>query len=103
MVIKAGMLNLSKIFKVSLIFSVLLYMGYNIFYGNRGVIALIQYDNKYTKVLEELEEAKSERLLLEHKVKLLKSSSLDLDMLEETAKKKLSLIKKDEIMVYTPN
>jgi cell division protein FtsB len=93
--------NLGKVLKIFLLFAVVSYLSYHIFYGNRGLFALIQYDNKYQQILNDLENLRAERIGLEHKVKLLKTSSLDLDVLEELAKEKLSLIKENEIVLYT--
>ena len=87
-----------KIFFVLLIFS---YIIYHIVYGDRGVISLLSYSAKSQKTLNELESVKIERQKLQQKVKLLKTDSLDTDMLEEQAKRTLSVSKTNEILINT--
>jgi cell division protein FtsB len=79
-------------------------LGYFIFhsvYGNRGFIAYFKLNQQLEKVQNDLNEAKAERVELEHKVQLLRSDSLDKDMLDEQARKTLGVGKQEE-MIFVP-
>ena len=67
--------------------------------GERGL-------RRYLHLRQEIEYAEQvaakysqEKALLEEKIKLMSSSSLDLDMLDERARKVLNLVKKDEFVI----
>ena len=92
-------LKLGKILKIAAILLIFSYVLYHIVYGDRGVISLLQYTGKYQKTLSELEAAKLERQKLQHKVGLLKTDSIDVDLLEEQAKRSLSVSRENEIMI----
>lgn len=74
-----------------ILLSVLLYFVFHAIYGNRGILAYFNLNQKIEKAEKELEEIRAERLELKHKVKLLKSDSLDPDMLDEQVRKNLGV------------
>lgn len=83
-------------------FVILLVLGYFIFhavYGQRGILSYFKMSKNLESSIEELENLKSERLSIEHKVNLLKSGSLDLDALDEEARKILGYAKENEVVV----
>lgn len=80
--------------------SLILYFIYHSLSGERGIISLVKLRNTYSTLQEKLEKIRGERLNIEHKVNLLRSKSLDLDLLEERAKKILSYSKDNEIIYY---
>lgn len=83
-----------------ILISVLLYFVFHAIYGNRGILAYFNLQQKIDKAEEELENIRAERLEMEHKVKSLKSESLDPDMLDEHARKSLGVAgKKEEAFV----
>lgn len=76
--------------------SVLLYFIFHAIYGERGILAYFNLNQKIEKAEEELENIKAERLEIEHKVKSLKPESLDPDMLDEQVRKNLGVAGKQE-------
>ena len=64
--------------------------------GGRGILAYFKLNSQIATLTSELELARIERLNIEHKSNLLKSSSLDLDLLEEQAKTILGYAKPHE-------
>lgn len=79
--------------------SLICYFSYHIVSGSRGILAYFKLNSQLSELQTQLEEARSERLGLEQKTNLLKSSSLDLDLLEEQAKSILSFAKSTETLL----
>lgn len=79
--------------------SIIAYFAYHMFSGGRGIAALISLNSQISSIHNELELVRMERLQLEHSSNLLKSESLDLDLLEEQAKKVLGYAKPQEIVI----
>ncbi|MDX2050009.1 MAG: septum formation initiator family protein [Rickettsiaceae bacterium] len=78
---------------------VFLYFSYHTIYGNRGILAKYEIQKLIDESSAELDKLRSERIKLEHKVKLLRPDSLDKDMLEEQAKKILGIAKDNEEVI----
>ena len=69
--------------------------------GGRGILAYLTLNSQISTLHADLDLIRAERLNLEHKVNLLKSDSLDLDLVEEQAKIVLGYAKKNEqIFIY---
>lgn len=84
---------------ITLVFVLLLgYFSYHAVSGDRGLLALMQLSQKVEEAKKELDQTNAERLKLEHKVSLLKDESLDLDLLDEQARKLLGYVGKDEVI-----
>lgn len=79
------------------------YFGYHIINGDRGVFALLKLNNQINSLTSELETTRVERLSLERKANLLKSNSLDLDLLEEQVKNILGYAKPQEHILIDDN
>lgn len=91
-----------KKLSLSVIFLLLLsYILFHAFYGQRGIVSYFKLTNELELKLAELERLQSKHLQLEHQVKLLRSESLDLDMLDEVARKTLGLAKPTELIITT--
>lgn len=85
-----------------LLFALLIYFIFHAIAGNRGVIAYLRLYDSIEKLEDEVKTLKAERIELEHKVNLLKSS-IDLDMLDEQARRVLGVAKDDEkVFVVQP-
>ena len=67
--------------------------------GGRGMLAYLKLSSEISSVQSELELVRMERLDIEHSANLLKSESLDLDLLEEQAKRILGYAKPREIVL----
>jgi cell division protein FtsB len=76
------------------------YFGYHLTAGERGVLAWIRLDDALAVAKAELELRATERAAIEHDVGLMRPESLDLDMLDEQARKTLGYIREDEVVIY---
>jgi cell division protein FtsB len=81
-------------------FSVMFYLGFHAFSGERGLFALYSETRRLEELKTELVEVKAQREALAHKVKLLSSNSLDLDMLDEQARFILGKVGRNEIVYF---
>lgn len=89
-----------KSFFTALLFSgIIFYFCYHMISGGRGILAYFKLNSQMLALESELETTRAERLTIEHKSNLLKSNSLDLDLLEEQAKRVLGYAKPKEILV----
>jgi cell division protein FtsB len=84
-----------------LIVFAIFYLGFHAVSGDRGLYALFRETRKLDTLKVQLEEVRSQRLTLEHKVKLLSGQSLDLDMLDEQVRRILGLTGNDEIVYFS--
>ena len=62
------------------------YFGVNAYTGSRGLRARQDIDQRIAALTHQIDEAKAERTQWERRVALLKSDSLDADMLDERAR-----------------
>lgn len=83
--------------------SMVAYFSYHMLSGGRGIIAYFKLSNEITQLYTELETIRAERINLEHKANLLKSKSLDIDLLEERAKEVLGYAKPQETLYISSN
>ena len=65
------------------------YFGVNAYTGNHGLRAREQIDQRIAHLTDDLAEANAERTMWERRIKLLKSDSVDPDMLDERARELL--------------
>ncbi|AIL65160.1 Septum formation initiator [Rickettsiales bacterium Ac37b] len=79
------------------------YFIYHAINGERGILAFIRLTHLTNKTNIELENVRAERIVLEHKVNLMRSESLDLDLLDEQARKILGYSDANEIVYIKPN
>lgn len=84
---------------IFLVFAVF-YIGFHAVSGERGVFALFKETRRLEALKAELVEVTSQREILEKKVRLLSSDSLDLDLLDERARIVLGLAGKNEIVYF---
>ena len=73
-----------------------MYFVYHSFSGDRGVFEFIRLNSEYDELQRKVEFTRAQRLDLEHKVNLLQTSSLDLDLLAERVRAVLSYAKPSE-------
>lgn len=99
-----SILSNNHIKKIILNIFLALLLGYFVFhciYGNKGVFAYLKVNRKLEKAYDELKLLRAERVELEHNVKLLKTESLDKDMLDEQARKVLGIAAPNEQVFNT--
>ena len=78
-----------------ILIAIFIYFVFHAIVGNRGLIAYFQLSNTMAESASTLDKLKAERLELEHKVNLLKSS-IDLDMLDQEARRVLGIAHPNE-------
>jgi cell division protein FtsB len=83
----------------SCIICVLGYFSYHIFQGERGLIAWHKLENKIKESKHRMITLKSNHDHLEHRVSLLRSDNLCLDLLNEQSRKILGFVEPNEVMV----
>jgi cell division protein FtsB len=75
------------------------YFTYHVAHGDRGLIAWWKIKHRTTLAKKIMERSDYERRTIEHRVNLLKPSSIDPDMLEERAMLMLNYGYKDDIVI----
>ena len=81
---------------------IMFYLGFHAVSGERGVFALFKETRRYEQLTADLAAIRTKREALEKKIKLMSSTSLDLDMLDEQARTTLGLAGKDEVVLFLP-
>lgn len=76
------------------------YFAYHLVHGERGLMAWVQVRHGIEASRVVLAEVKAERAVLEHRVHLLRSGSLDPDLLDERARRVLNLGRADETIIF---
>lgn len=82
-----------------------LFIGYfavNAFTGNRGLRAAQDLEQQKAEMKGELARLKADRRRWEHRVSLLRSDSIDPDMLDERVRAMLDYVDPNEIVMLTP-
>jgi cell division protein FtsB len=79
---------------------VMVYFGYHIVQGERGLFSWMRLRQKITESEQHLSVIQSEKETLERQVYLLRPDSLDQDMLEERARKVLNWGHPGEVVIY---
>jgi cell division protein FtsB len=78
------------------------YLGFHALSGERGLVAWFTESKKLQSLKEELAITIAKREEFERKVRLLSSTSLDLDMLDEQARAVLGFGAADEMVIMLP-
>ena len=87
----------SRNFILSTILSLLfVYLTWQLVFSNRGMISLFRFSNKREKLIKENKQLVKEKTELEKKVSRMHSKSLDIDTLDEQARKVLGYGKDNE-------
>jgi cell division protein FtsB len=76
---------------------IIAYFGVNAYTGRLGLRAKQDLDRQYAELSAELAQLKAERAEWQHRVKLLKSDSIDPDMLDERARAVLDYLDPHEL------
>ena len=82
-----------------LLIALLGYLTFAAMQGEHGLFRLFQIEAQEKRLLVELEELRSERRRIGNKVERLSAESLDLELLDEQARKVLGLARTDEILI----
>ena len=89
-----------KVFGPVLAFLITFYFVYHIFQGERGIISWFVLSKKVQHEENKLDQLIEQKEQIARRVSLLNPNSIDLDLLEELARKLLNYSKKNEIIVY---
>tara|TARA_Y100000814_G_C12232059_1_gene368655 strand:- start:218 stop:535 length:318 start_codon:yes stop_codon:yes gene_type:complete len=79
------------------------YFTYHSVQGDKGIHSYLKINREVRDAQEHLKKIQSVRFELEHRVKGLRDTSLDLDLLEERARVVLNLMRDDELLIHFPN
>lgn len=82
-----------------IVLSLVLYFGYFAIYGNHGLLNWTRLNHEIELKQADLERVRTERVALEHRVRLLRPESVDPDLLEEQARARLGLSEPDEVVI----
>ena len=82
-----------------LLSSVVVFFGFHIFAGDRGILARPELDRKIMLAEEKLNLLDKQHSFLSRRIKLLQSDSLDADMLAETARAELGLYAPNDVII----
>ena len=91
---------LRRSLRAILLAGVSLYLGYHVVQGEHGVIAWLKISQQIEFTGTELEELSNRHRELENRVRLLRSDSLDPDLLEERARVVLNYALKEDRIVF---
>lgn len=87
------------VFSALLATVVIFYIVAHTLTGERGLYMLFKQQRRLELVRAELSDVSAKRQRLEHDVSLLRSDSLDLDLVDEQARRYLGYAGKDEIVI----
>ncbi len=85
-----------------LIACVVAYFGYHAVQGRRGVIAWLQLGQQIEQTSADLVLSRAEERRLARRVALVRSESLDPDLLDERARAVLNLAHPDDLVIVAP-
>jgi len=88
-----------KLMSFFLLSMVVLFFGFHIFAGERGLLARPELDRKIAHAKERLDLLTKHRDYLTHRIGLLQSDSIDADILEETARDTLGLFGPNDVII----
>lgn len=93
-------LRLRHLFVYGLTGFAMVYFTYHALSGSRGVWAMVQLSHEIEAAQKELDVVRAERLQMEQRTGGLYTKSLDIDLLDEQARRLLGYAGKDEIVIY---
>lgn len=80
-------------------FCVVGYFAYHSFEGERGIYAYVRLAEQVEIARAHLDDVRAERVALEKRVALMRSDSLDPDMLDEQTRALLNFTRPDELVI----
>lgn len=86
--------------KIVVLLFVTLYFSYYLLKGEKGILSLLEKRKNLEKLHSDYNEVKLEKMDIEHQVQFLSDKTIDLDLIDELARKNLGFIKEGEIVVF---
>lgn len=81
--------------------AVLSYFGYHIYHGEYGIYSRESVDDHIVVLNKEYHRLETQRKILEQKVSLLRDGEIEKDMLDEWARRNLSVSNPNELTIIT--
>ncbi|MBR72478.1 MAG: septum formation initiator [Rhodospirillaceae bacterium] len=78
----------------------IVYFGYHVIQGDRGLITWIQKSQQIEITSNELALLEEKYAVLYHRTSMLRPESLDLDLLDERVRSVLNKVREDEIILF---
>ncbi|MBE7185509.1 MAG: septum formation initiator family protein [Methylobacterium mesophilicum] len=75
------------------------YFGFHAYRGEYGINATYRYQAREAELSAQLDEVRGRREAIERRVRMIQDGTLDKDMLDEQARRALSLSQADEITI----
>jgi len=91
-------MKVKSIFLGTVLVFLLGYLGWQLIFSNKGMISLFRLSSKKERLVRDNKLLEEEKSRLEKKTSRMKSRSLDLDTLDEQARKNLGYSKDKEII-----
>lgn len=79
--------------------AVVFYFSYHLISGDNGVQSMIKMEQRLKIAYVDLDRVELKKMKLEHKVEMLSSNSLDIDLLDEQVRKLLGTALNNEIII----
>ena len=92
-------LNIKKIMKISVLSLMLLYLAFHALHGDQGLIGGAVEHYRQARLSEEIFLVRAQRLRYEQHISLLSGANIDADLLDELARKELSLRQANQIII----
>lgn len=81
------------------VIALIAYFSYAFIQGPSGMVSLFKYQAQETRLLEELETLQLERIAAKNRTRRMSDRFLDLDLLDEQARKVLGYARGDEVII----
>lgn len=79
------------------------YFAYHVVHGDRGLVASHRLEVSVSEAQATLGKLRAQVSVLEHRVRLLRLDSLDVDLLDEVVRRNLGYGRRDEIVIVAPD
>lgn len=77
-----------------------LYLGYHGLYGDHGLMTMMQLNKEIRSLESDLSKMREDSAMLEHRIRLLRPESLDVDLLEERARAQLGFARPEDLVIF---
>jgi len=77
-----------------------LYLGYHGLYGDHGLMTMMQLNKEIRSLELDLSAMREDSAMLEHRIRLLRPESLDVDLLEERARDQLGFARPEDLVIF---
>lgn len=98
--VKKNQITKSLFITYCIAISLFFYFLFFMIFGDKGVIKLIELKKEVSQKAQKKEDLQSRIKTRKSMIKGMKSESLDLDLLDEEARKTLGYVGKDEVVIY---